>query len=141
MCDVTLWRIHLLGIVSQECTMKRLAEKVNEIIICFTVNLIMFRSWISNLPFSNLGQSKELQIPHRVRGHCSFPYQFPNVHNDIFGYMQFFRRLDSFMDSQFTFDQSPNNPPTSWLFGSNFMSTKLYQLSPLEVRYRVYTFL
>ena len=54
--------------------MKRLAEKVNEIIICFTVNLIMFRSWISNLPFSNLGQSKELQIPHRVSGHCSFPY-------------------------------------------------------------------
>ncbi|KAL4644943.1 hypothetical protein ACB092_02G200500 [Castanea dentata] len=36
------------------------------------------------------------------------------------------------MDSQFTFDQGPINPPTPWLFGSNFMATKLYQLSPPE---------
>jgi len=54
--------------------MKRLAKKVNEIITCFTMNSIMFRSWISNLPLSNLGQSKELQIPYQVSGNCSFPY-------------------------------------------------------------------
>ncbi|KAK7848802.1 salicylic acid-binding protein 2 [Quercus suber] len=43
-----------------------------------------------------------------------------------------FRKLDFPMDSQFTFDQGPNNPPTTMLFGSNLMASKLYQLSPPE---------
>ncbi|XP_030973728.1 methylesterase 10-like isoform X2 [Quercus lobata] len=47
---------------------------------------------------------------------------------------QKFQRLDPLKDAQFTFDQGPNNPPTSLLFGYNFMATRLYQLSPPEVR-------
>ncbi|XVF61897.1 hypothetical protein PTKIN_Ptkin08bG0171500 [Pterospermum kingtungense] len=42
------------------------------------------------------------------------------------------RRLGSYMDTQFTFDDGRDNPPTSLLFGPNFMSSKLYQLSPPE---------
>lgn len=45
---------------------------------------------------------------------------------------EFNRRLDSIMDTQFTFDQGPNNPPTSFLFGPKCMASKLYQLSPPE---------
>ncbi|KAL4644942.1 hypothetical protein ACB092_02G200400 [Castanea dentata] len=45
---------------------------------------------------------------------------------------EFYRRFDSLMDSQFTFDQGPNNPPVTGLFSFNVMASKLYQLSPLE---------
>lgn len=37
------------------------------------------------------------------------------------------------MDTTFTFDDGPQNPPTSVLFGPKFMATKIYQLSPPEV--------
>ncbi|XP_030973361.1 salicylic acid-binding protein 2-like [Quercus lobata] len=47
-------------------------------------------------------------------------------------YDEIFRKSDLPMDSQFTFDQGPNNPPTTMLFGSNLMASKLYQLSPPE---------
>ncbi|KAK3223038.1 hypothetical protein Dsin_010063 [Dipteronia sinensis] len=43
-----------------------------------------------------------------------------------------YRRLDSYMDTVFTFGNGPNNPPTSLLFGPDFMFSKLYQLSPPE---------
>ncbi|KAK4840679.1 hypothetical protein QYF36_015523 [Acer negundo] len=46
---------------------------------------------------------------------------------------QYTRRLDSYMDSVYTFDNAPNNRPTSLLLGPNLMSSKLYQLSPPEV--------
>ncbi|XP_059623769.1 methyl jasmonate esterase 1-like [Cornus florida] len=36
------------------------------------------------------------------------------------------------MDSQFKFDQGLDKSPTSILFGLNFLSSKLYQLSPPE---------
>ncbi|GMJ07963.1 hypothetical protein HRI_004465500 [Hibiscus trionum] len=42
------------------------------------------------------------------------------------------RSDSSKMDSQFGFDNGVDNPPTSVLFGPNFMASKLYQLSPLE---------
>lgn len=42
------------------------------------------------------------------------------------------RQLDSFMDTQFTFANGQNNPPTSMLFGPDILSTRLYQLSPSE---------
>ncbi|CAK9185441.1 unnamed protein product [Ilex paraguariensis] len=45
---------------------------------------------------------------------------------------KFNRDLDSYMDCKFTFDQGPDKPPTSLLFGPEFLSTKLYQLSPPE---------
>ncbi|CAI0429584.1 unnamed protein product [Linum tenue] len=44
---------------------------------------------------------------------------------------EYFKRID-FMDSQFSFQDGPENPPTSMLFGPKAMSTKLYQLSPPE---------
>ncbi|CAK7339438.1 unnamed protein product [Dovyalis caffra] len=45
---------------------------------------------------------------------------------------EYARRVGSFMDSQYTFDSGPNNPPTSLLTGVDCMSTRLYQLSPTE---------
>ncbi|CAI0553892.1 unnamed protein product [Linum tenue] len=46
-------------------------------------------------------------------------------------FMQCLKQMD-FMDSQFSFHDGPENPPTSVLFGPKAMSTKLYQLSPPE---------
>ncbi|KAK3223006.1 hypothetical protein Dsin_010031 [Dipteronia sinensis] len=42
------------------------------------------------------------------------------------------RRLDSYMDTVFTFGNGPNNQPTSLLIGLDIMLSKLYQLSPAE---------
>ncbi|GLT39050.1 hypothetical protein SLA2020_132580 [Shorea laevis] len=42
------------------------------------------------------------------------------------------RRLDSPMDTEYTFDNGPDNPPTSKFFGPNFMQSMLYNLSPPE---------
>ncbi|XP_021895096.1 salicylic acid-binding protein 2-like isoform X2 [Carica papaya] len=43
-----------------------------------------------------------------------------------------FRRVDDHMDIQYMFDDGNNKPPTSMLFGPNFLSSKLYQHSPPE---------
>ncbi|CAN1228515.1 Methyl jasmonate esterase 1 [Linum grandiflorum] len=43
-----------------------------------------------------------------------------------------FNRID-YMDNQFSYDDGPDNPPTTVLLGRTAMSTKLYQLSPAEV--------
>lgn len=45
---------------------------------------------------------------------------------------EYYLRLDSQMDNQYTFDQGHHNPPTSFLFGPKFSASKLYQLSPPE---------
>ncbi|PON54031.1 Alpha/beta hydrolase fold [Parasponia andersonii] len=37
-----------------------------------------------------------------------------------------------FMDSQFIYDEGPNNPPTALHFGPNFIASRLYKLSPPE---------
>ncbi|XP_031265155.1 methylesterase 10-like [Pistacia vera] len=39
-------------------------------------------------------------------------------------------RVDSYVDSVYTFDAGTDNHPTSILCGPNFMASKLYQLSP-----------
>ncbi|KAL6337919.1 hypothetical protein AAG906_002385 [Vitis piasezkii] len=36
------------------------------------------------------------------------------------------------MDTQYTFDRGPNNPPTSVIFGPEYLAAKLYQLSHLR---------
>ncbi|XP_021894243.1 salicylic acid-binding protein 2-like isoform X3 [Carica papaya] len=43
-----------------------------------------------------------------------------------------FRRVEDHMDLQYVFDDGKNKPPTSMLFGPNFLSSELYQLSPPE---------
>ncbi|XP_050205795.1 uncharacterized protein LOC126655602 [Mercurialis annua] len=45
---------------------------------------------------------------------------------------EFDKQVNSYMDTQFIFDNGPNNPPTSFLYGSEFLSTKLYNLSAVE---------
>ncbi|GMN74198.1 hypothetical protein TIFTF001_054388 [Ficus carica] len=45
---------------------------------------------------------------------------------------EFLRRFGSFMDSQYRYDQGPNNPPTAVKFGPNLLKSKFYQLSPPE---------
>ncbi|RVW61294.1 Methylesterase 10 [Vitis vinifera] len=42
------------------------------------------------------------------------------------------RRQGPLLDSQFTYDNGPNNPPTTFTFGPLFLSLNLYQLSPTE---------
>ncbi|KAF8015545.1 hypothetical protein BT93_H1157 [Corymbia citriodora subsp. variegata] len=47
-------------------------------------------------------------------------------------FAEYTRRLDSYMDTEYAFDDGPEKPPTTLLFGYNFMASKLYQLSPTE---------
>ncbi|CAI0554243.1 unnamed protein product [Linum tenue] len=59
------------------------------------------------------------------------PAPHPVTLNYTENFMQCLKQMD-FMDSQFSFHDGPENPPTSVLFGPKAMSTKLYQLSPPE---------
>ncbi|KAB2635762.1 esterase PIR7B-like [Pyrus ussuriensis x Pyrus communis] len=45
---------------------------------------------------------------------------------------EFFRRRDSLLDSRYTYDQGPSNPPTTLIFGPVFLASRVYQLSPTE---------
>ncbi|KAK9286153.1 hypothetical protein L1049_014535 [Liquidambar formosana] len=42
------------------------------------------------------------------------------------------RRQDSLLDSRYTYDDGPNNPPTTFIFGPLYLASKVYQLSPIE---------
>ncbi|KAK6128893.1 hypothetical protein DH2020_037361 [Rehmannia glutinosa] len=42
------------------------------------------------------------------------------------------RQVGSYMDSQYSFSNGDDIPPTSFVFGPNFMASHLYQLSPPE---------
>lgn len=42
------------------------------------------------------------------------------------------RRQTDTLDTRFTFDNGPNNPPTSFIFGPKHLLLRLYQLSPIE---------
>ncbi|XP_073152492.1 methyl jasmonate esterase 1-like [Henckelia pumila] len=42
------------------------------------------------------------------------------------------RQMETFLDSQVSFSNGEDKPPTSFLFGPKFLSTHLYQLSPPE---------
>ncbi|KAM1794429.1 hypothetical protein ACFX11_034908 [Malus domestica] len=43
-----------------------------------------------------------------------------------------FRRQDSLLDSRYTYDQGPSNPPTTLIFGPLYLVSRVYQLSPIE---------
>ncbi|KAB2635763.1 esterase PIR7B-like [Pyrus ussuriensis x Pyrus communis] len=43
-----------------------------------------------------------------------------------------FRRQDSLLDSRYTYDQGPSNPPTTLIFGPLYLKSRVYQLSPIE---------
>ncbi|XP_050206520.1 methyl jasmonate esterase 1-like [Mercurialis annua] len=45
---------------------------------------------------------------------------------------EFDKQVDSYMDTQIIFDNGPNNAPTAFLYGPEFLATKLYDLSPAE---------
>lgn len=42
------------------------------------------------------------------------------------------KQLDSYMDTHFSFSNGDDKPPTSMLFGPEFLASRLYQLSPPE---------
>ncbi|XP_057770037.1 methyl jasmonate esterase 1-like [Salvia miltiorrhiza] len=42
------------------------------------------------------------------------------------------KQMDSYIDSQFFFNNGHDKPPTSMVFGPNFLATQLYQHSPPE---------
>ncbi|CAK7329801.1 unnamed protein product [Dovyalis caffra] len=43
-----------------------------------------------------------------------------------------FSRTGSLLDSVYTYDDGPNKPPTTLVLGSKYLSSKVYQLSPVE---------
>ncbi|EOX98164.1 hypothetical protein QUC31_015323 [Theobroma cacao] len=43
-----------------------------------------------------------------------------------------FKEQDSQMDSLYTYDNGPNNAPTTFIFGPLYLSSQVYQLSPRE---------
>lgn len=45
---------------------------------------------------------------------------------------QYVKGFDSWMDSQHRFDDGPDKPPTSVLFGPKYLESRLYNLSPPE---------
>ncbi|XP_051119780.1 methyl jasmonate esterase 1-like [Andrographis paniculata] len=45
-------------------------------------------------------------------------------------YAELPRHLDSYMDSEYSFDNGVENPPTSMVFGPEFLASRLYQLCP-----------
>lgn len=51
----------------------------------------------------------------------------------LIGIIKSFRRQGSLLDSKYTYDQGPNNPPITLIFGPLFLATNVYQLSPTEV--------
>ncbi|KAM2605318.1 hypothetical protein TB2_034135 [Malus domestica] len=48
------------------------------------------------------------------------------------GIIKSFRRQDSLLDSRYTYDQGPSNPPTTLIFGPLYLVSRVYQLSPIE---------
>ncbi|XP_057493018.1 methyl jasmonate esterase 1-like [Actinidia eriantha] len=43
-----------------------------------------------------------------------------------------FKRNNSVQDSRYTYDNGPNNPPTTFIFGPRYLAEKVYQHSPTE---------
>ncbi|KAK6128894.1 hypothetical protein DH2020_037362 [Rehmannia glutinosa] len=47
-------------------------------------------------------------------------------------FAEYQKQVGSYMDSKHSFSNGDDKPPTSFLFGPNFMATHLYELSPAE---------
>ncbi|XP_025625281.1 methyl jasmonate esterase 1-like [Arachis hypogaea] len=47
-------------------------------------------------------------------------------------YQMALSKLEPMQDNVFTFDDGPNNPPTTFVFGPLFLRSRLYQLSPKQ---------
>ncbi|KAM6559123.1 hypothetical protein CsatA_028362 [Cannabis sativa] len=47
-------------------------------------------------------------------------------------YHQSLKSSDAQMDNHYTYDNGPNNPPTTFIFGKSFLASKVYQRSPYE---------
>ncbi|XP_028102002.1 polyneuridine-aldehyde esterase-like [Camellia sinensis] len=47
-------------------------------------------------------------------------------------FQESFRRQESVLDSHYTYDNGPNNPATTFIFGPLYLAAKVYQLSPIE---------
>ncbi|CAN1228501.1 Methyl jasmonate esterase 1 [Linum grandiflorum] len=62
---------------------------------------------------------------------ATMPSPHPGLPYSALMQKQVFNRID-YMDNQFSYDDGPDNPPTTVLLGRTAMSTKLYQLSPAE---------
>ncbi|KAK6922989.1 Alpha/beta hydrolase fold-1 [Dillenia turbinata] len=60
------------------------------------------------------------------------PFIVQQVSTEISSGLFFERKAARFMDCQFTFGNGLNNPPTSFLLGPNYTSSRLYQLSSQE---------
>ncbi|KAK4848028.1 hypothetical protein QYF36_008349 [Acer negundo] len=45
---------------------------------------------------------------------------------------ELFRKQGSMLDSKYTYDNGPNNPPTTFTFGPLFLASNVYQLSPTQ---------
>ncbi|XP_051119806.1 methyl jasmonate esterase 1-like [Andrographis paniculata] len=53
----------------------------------------------------------------------------PDASADVV-YAEIHKHVDSYMDCKFFFDNGDDKPPTSLLLGPNFLSSRMYQMSP-----------
>ncbi|KAJ0039488.1 hypothetical protein Pint_28136 [Pistacia integerrima] len=82
--------------------------------------------------FGGLGISAAMErFPEKVTVAVFCTALMPSPHLSITTFFEEYgRRVNSYMDSLFTFNDGPNNQPTCILFGPNFMESNLYHLCP-----------
>lgn len=62
------------------------------------------------------------------------------IHEFSLYIMQFEGQLGSYLDTKFIYGDGADKPPTSYIFGREFLSTVLYQESPPEVSFISFNF-
>ncbi|KAK0604521.1 hypothetical protein LWI29_016477 [Acer saccharum] len=119
-----------------------LREDTNRHCACATADSCLTFDSISDL--DNCGQKRGLlELYQWIQGHLpiytflEYEMYMEKCINFSLSFLQLYmheqtRRVDSYMDSVYTFDNAPNNRPTSLLLGPNLMSSKFYQLPPPE---------
>ncbi|KAF7828768.1 salicylic acid-binding protein 2-like [Senna tora] len=74
-------------------------------------------------------------FPHKIAAAVFVAAFMPSPHLPFITILhEYYRRLDSNMDSKIVHDEGPNNHSNGYLlFGPEFLASKLYHLSPVEV--------
>ncbi|KAF5945705.1 hypothetical protein HYC85_015933 [Camellia sinensis] len=87
--------------------------------------------------YGGLGISLAMErFPEKISAGVFITTYMPNCQHPLATLIQeFFKRssLHSTMDCRFSFDQGPENPPTSVIFGPEYMATNVYQHWQTEV--------
>ncbi|POO02711.1 Alpha/beta hydrolase fold, partial [Trema orientale] len=71
-------------------------------------------------------------FPHKISAAVFVTAYMPGPNLSYLTVSDEIARSGDFKDSQYIYDQGPNNPPTALIFGPNDLASRLYQLSPPE---------